>query len=89
MVEKVVNALLRLVAKVQHVDHGHVDLLAVAMAAADALLHPLRVPWQIEIHQQGTELEIDTLGAGFRRNQDCLVIAAEGVDHSGLHIGGF
>ena len=83
------NALLRLVAKVQHIDHGHVDLLAVTMAAADALLHPLRVPRQIEIHQQGTELQIDALGAGFRRDQDCLVIAAEGIDHSALHIGGF
>jgi hypothetical protein len=84
-----VNALLRLVAKVEHADHGHVDLLAVAMAAADTLLHSLRVPWQIEIHQQRTELQIDALGAGFRRNQDCLAIAAEGINHSALHIGRF
>jgi hypothetical protein len=83
-----VNALLRLVAKVEHVDHGHVDLLAVTMAAADALLHPLRVPRQIEIHQQRAKLQIDALGAGFCRNQNCLVIAAEGIDHSALHIGG-
>src|SRR5437660_3207041 len=31
LVEKVVNALLRFVAEVQHVDHGHVDLLAVTV----------------------------------------------------------
>ena len=89
LVEKLVDALLRPVPSIEHVDDGHVDLLAVAVAASNSLLHPLRVPRQIEIHENRTELKIDALGAGFRRDQDRLFVAAESIDNGRLHIGGF
>ncbi len=85
MIEKLVDALLGAVLEVQEVDHSHVDLLAVAMAAADALLDALRVPRQIEIDDQRAELKVDAFRAGFRRNEDRLAFA-EGFDDGGLHV---
>ena len=49
---------------VQKVDDDHVELLAVAVAAADALLDLLRVPWQIVVDDHVAELEVEALGAG-------------------------
>lgn len=52
LAQKLVDPLLGLVLQIEHVDHCDVDLLAVAVAATDPLLDALRVPGQIEVHQQ-------------------------------------
>ena len=57
------DALVGGVLAVEEVDHHHVVLLAVAVAAADALLDALRVPGQVVVHHQRAELEVDALGA--------------------------
>src|SRR5580704_4738297 len=44
LAQQLVDALLRPILEVEEIDHRHVDLLPVAVAAADALLDPLRVP---------------------------------------------
>jgi hypothetical protein len=69
-VEKLVNALLGVVLEIEEVDDGHVDLLAVAVAAPDALLDALRVPGQVEIDDQRAELKVDAFRAGLRSDQD-------------------
>ena len=50
----------------QEVDHRHVALLPIAMAAADALLDTLGVPGQIVVDQRVAELQVEPLGAGLR-----------------------
>src|SRR6266699_4689647 len=59
----------------EEVDHHHIVLLPVAMAAADALLDALRVPWQVVIHHKGAELEVDTFRAGLRGDHDLTLLA--------------
>ena len=49
-------------------------LLAVAMATSDALLHPLRVPWQVVVNDHGAELKVDALRAGLRGNHDAALL---------------
>ena len=58
------------VGAVQEVQHQHVALLAVAVAAADALLDPLGVPGQVVVHHQVAELEVEPLGARLGHEQD-------------------
>ena len=84
-VEKLVDTLFGVVLEVKKVDDGHVDLLAVAVAAADTLFDALRVPGQVEIDKQGTELKVDTFGSGLGGDQDALAIA-ERLDDGGLHV---
>ena len=55
---------------VEKVDHHHIMLLAIAMAAANALFDALRVPGQIVVDDQRAELKVDALGAGFGGNHD-------------------
>ena len=64
-----------LVAFVEEVDHHDIMLLPVAVASADALLHPLRIPGQVVIDDQRTKLDIDTFCGGFGGNQDAGLIA--------------
>jgi len=73
--EQLVDALIGGVALVEEIDHHHVVVLAVTMAPADALLDPLRVPWQVVVDHEGTELQIDPLGAGFRGDHDGRLLA--------------
>ena len=56
------------VSLVEEVDHDDIELLAVAVAAADALLDPLRVPGQIVVDDQIAELEVDALGGALQLN---------------------
>jgi hypothetical protein len=51
---------------VQEVDYNHVMFLAVTMAATDALLDALGIPWQIVVDHQRAELQVDALRACFR-----------------------
>ena len=57
------------------------------MAAADALLDPLRVPRQVEVDDQRAELKVDTLGGRLRGDQNRGFIA-EMLDDGGLHVHG-
>ncbi len=76
------NTSFGLVLSVQEVDDGHVDLLAVAMAPSNALFDSLRIPRQVVVDQQGTELKVDTLGARLCCDQDRAVVT-ECIDNSG------
>lgn len=87
LAQQLVNSLLGLVLQIEHVDHGDVDLLAVAMATSNPLLDPLRVPGQIEVHKQGAELEVDAFGTALGRDQDCFVVTFESLDDRRLHVG--
>ena len=60
---------------VEEVEDQHVAGLAVAVAAADALLHPLRVPGKVVVHHQVAELEVQPLGAGLGHEQDLALVA--------------
>ena len=55
---------LRFVVPGDEVDHRDVALLAVAVAAADALLDALRVPRQVVVDDRLAELEVQPLCAG-------------------------
>lgn len=45
-------------------------LLPLTMAAANALLDALGIPWQVIVHHEGAELEIDALCPGLRGDHD-------------------
>ena len=45
------------------------------MAAADALLNPLRIPRKVVVDDQIAELEIDALRGRFRGDHDACFIA--------------
>ncbi len=86
LVEQLIDSLIGSVRLVQKIHHDHVELLPVAMAAADALLDTLRIPRQVIVHDQIAKLQIDAFGGGFRRDQDRSLIA-EVIDQSGAQIG--
>ena len=86
LVEQLVDALVGGVLLVEEVDHHHVELLAVAVAAADALLDALRVPGQVVVDDQIAELEVDALGGGLGGDQDGGLVA-EVLDQRGPHVG--
>ena len=82
-----IDALVGLVVPVEEIDHDHVVLLPVAVAAADALLDALRVPWQVVVDDQRAELEVDAFGAGLGGDHD-LALLAEVVHQRRAHVGG-
>ena len=86
LVEQLVDALVGGVLLVEEVDHDDVELLAVAVAAADALLDALRVPGQVVVHDQVAELKVDAFGRGFGGDQDRRLVA-EVLDERGAHVG--
>src|SRR6185369_242227 len=65
-----IDSLVSFVLSIQEVDDHYVVLLSVAMTTANALLDPLRIPRQVVIHHQRTELKINSFGARFGRNHD-------------------
>src|SRR5690606_40601864 len=70
LLQQLEEACIRRVLAVEEVEHQHVVLLAIAMAPADALLHPLRVPGQVVVHHQVAELEVETFGPCFGGDED-------------------
>ncbi len=74
------------VALVEEVDHHHVELLAVAVAAADALLDALGVPGQVVVDHQIAELQVDALGGGLGGDHDGRLVA-EIFHQRGPHVG--
>ena len=85
--EQLEDALIGLVLLVQEVDHDDIVLLAVAVAAADALLDALRIPRQVVVHDERAELKVDALGAGLGRDHDAAFLA-EVVHERRTHVGG-
>ena len=59
---------------VDEIDHHNVMLLAISMAAPDSLLNSLRVPGQVIVNQQGTELQVDAFGGGLGGNHDSGIL---------------
>lgn len=89
LVEQFIDAAIRLIITVEEVNHDHVMLLPITVTAANALLYSLRIPGQVIVDHQGTELEIDTLSPGFGGNHDGatgVFVAAEIVDQCGARI---
>ena len=84
--KQLLHANIRCVRPVRKVHHNDIELLAVAMATAKALLNPLRVPRKIVVDDQIAELKIDPLGRCFRGNHDAGFIAEE-IDQRGALIG--
>ena len=62
LLQELVNALVGLVLLIEEVENNNIVLLAVAMTAANALFDPLRIPGQIVVDHQGTELKVDAFG---------------------------
>ena len=83
--EKFVDTEVGLVALVEEIDDNHVVFLAVTVAAADALLDALRVPRQVEIDDEGAELEVDAFSGGLGGDEDFCGVA-KGVDDGGAGI---
>ena len=81
------DALVGRVLPIEEVHHHDVVLLAVAVAAADALLDALGIPRQVVIHDQRAELEVDALRAGFGGDHDAAFLA-EIIHKRGAHVGG-
>ena len=86
LIEQLVDALVGGVLLVEEVDHHHVELLTVAVAAADALLDALGVPGQVVVDHQIAELQVDALGGGLGGNQNGGVVA-EVFHQGGAHVG--
>ena len=68
--EELEHALVGRVLPVQEVDDDDVVLLAVSVAAADALLDPLGVPGKVVVDDERAELKVDAFRACFGGNHD-------------------
>ncbi len=86
LVQQLEDAPVGLVAAVDEVEHDHVVALAIAVAAADTLLHPLRVPRQVVVDHQRAELGVHPLGGGLGGDHDLRPLA-ELLDERGAHPG--
>ena len=75
---------MRLIVPSNEIDHGDIALLAVPMAAPDALLDALRIPRQIVVDNGLAELQVQPFCAGLRANKD-LRTRAELVHESKPH----
>ena len=60
-------------------------LLPVTMAAANALLDALGIPWQVIVHHESAELEIDALCPGLGGDHDAAFLA-EVIDEGTAHV---
>ena len=87
MRQQFVHAPVSGVAAVDEVDHHHIMLLAVAVAAANALLDALGVPGQVVIDDERAKLQVDAFGAGLGGNHDFCAIA-EVLDQCGAGVCG-
>ena len=85
-IQQFIDATVGIVIAVEEIDHHHIVLLAIAMATADALFDALRVPGQVVVDDQRTELQIDTFGAGLGGDHDAAGLT-EVVDQGSSGIG--
>ena len=72
LVKQLEYTLLGAILEVQKINDGHVDLLAVPVTPADALFDALRIPGQVEIDDQRTELKVDSFRSRFCCDQEDL-----------------
>ena len=86
-VEKLIDPHVGGIASVEEVDDHDIELLAVPVAPADALLDALRIPGKVVVDDQVAELQVDPLGGCFGRNHDERFVA-EVFDEGGTLIGG-
>ena len=84
--EELIDTLIRFVLLVEEIDDNDVMLLAVPVAAANALLDALRIPGKVVIYNQRAELEVDAFGARFGRNHNAAFFS-EIIHQRGTHIG--
>lgn len=70
LVQEFINPDVSRISFIEEVDNHNIELLAIAVAAANALLNALRVPGHIVVDNQGAELEINTLSSCFRCNHN-------------------
>ena len=68
--EQFQHALVGLVAGVEEVDDHHVVTLTVAVATANALLDTLRIPRQVIVNYECTELQVHTFSCSFSRDHN-------------------
>ena len=73
--EQLIDAFVRFVLAVEEVDDHDVVLLAITMAAPDALFNALGIPGQVVIDDERTELEIDAFRASLGRDHDPAFVA--------------
>ncbi len=85
LVQELVDSNVGRIGLVQKVNDDDIELLPIAVAAADALLDPLRVPRQIIVHDEIAELQVDTFRGGFSRDHDRRFIT-EVFDKRGAHV---
>ena len=86
VVEQFKHSHICIIPDIDEVDHHNIEFLSVSMASSDALLDALRVPAQVEIDDQRTELQVETFGwrLGGYHNL-CLIL--EVVNNSGSAVG--
>ena len=84
--QQFIDAFVGFILSVQEIHHHYVMLLSVAMTAADALLDALRVPGQIVVDYEGTELQVNAFRSGFGGNHDAALFA-EVIHQSRAHVG--
>ena len=83
--EQLEDALVGRIVLVQEVHDDDVVLLAVTMAAPDALFDALRIPRQVVVDDHRAELKVDALGRGFGRDHDRRFVA-EVIDEGRAHV---
>ena len=68
LIQQFIDSGIGFIAAVYKVHDYHIKLLAVAVAAANALLNTLGVPWQVIVNDQRAELQVDTFSTCFCGN---------------------
>ena len=76
------------IALIGEIDHHDVVLLSITMAATNALFYPLRIPRQVVVHYQRTELQVDTFGTSLGGDED-LSLIPEVIDDGSSTIDGW
>src|SRR5690606_22704084 len=85
--QQFVHTSIGLVAAVNEVYYHHIVLLPVTVTASDALFDTLRVPGQVIVDNQRTELKVDTLCSGLGGNHDGAAVL-EVLDQRSARVGG-
>gem|GEM_PF-2460551 len=86
--QQLIDTGIRLVAAVHEVDHHHIVLLPVTVAATDALFDTLWIPRQVVIDDQRAELEVDAFRACLRGDHDGAALL-EVLNQRGAGVSGF
>ena len=84
--QKLEDALIGSIVPVQEVDDHNVMLLPIAVTATYTLFDPLRVPWQVIVHDHRAELQVDPFGGSLGRDH-YLRLVAEVIDKGRPDVG--